>query len=158
MLYSSVTYSSAPNANDNYMMETVATYLCSENYVLNGAISRTCGPDMQWSGTAPSCECEYYYMHCTFLSLIVLYCPSVIMCDELARPSNGNITFSMGVMPSFGVMTVATYNCHTGYALTGGKNVRVCVGISDAQLGQWNGSEPVCKSKYTLYRKNDLTV
>lgn len=98
------------------------------------------------------------YMHCTFLSLIVLYCPSVIMCDELARPSNGNITFSMGVMPSFGVMTVATYNCHTGYALTGGKNVRVCVGISDAQLGQWNGSEPVCKSKYTLYRKNDLTV
>ncbi len=70
------------------------------------------------------------------------------MCDELTRPANGDITFSMGVMPNFDVMTVAIYSCHTGYALTGGENVRVCVGINDTQIGQWNGSEPVCKSKY----------
>ena len=36
----------------------VARYSCDTGYTLNGPAQRTCQPNGQWSGSAPTCESE----------------------------------------------------------------------------------------------------
>ena len=38
---------------------SVVTYTCDVGYTLQGANSRTCQSDGQWSGSAPQCNCEF---------------------------------------------------------------------------------------------------
>ena len=43
-------------STDNRPVGTVATYTCVPGYTLNGGITRTCGSDGMWSGSAPVCQ------------------------------------------------------------------------------------------------------
>ena len=42
--------------------DTVATYNCNGDYILQGEMKRTCGRDGQWSGKKPECKPT----HCLF--------------------------------------------------------------------------------------------
>ena len=75
---------------------------------------------------------------------------SAIMCPDLPDPSNGYIMYAMENMPPtevdmtppFDFMTVANYECNTGYGLFGGDTMRTCAGLGPT--GEWNGTAPTC--------------
>ena len=69
------------------------------------------------------------------------------MCQDLGDPFNGNISFKLDMTSTFDVMTIATYHCHIGYFLTGGDQVRVCMGTRNSTMGNWNGTKPYCECK-----------
>ena len=37
----------------------IATYMCDDDFKLNGEATRTCQDDGTWSGMAPTCERKY---------------------------------------------------------------------------------------------------
>ncbi len=93
----------------------VATYRCATGYRQGtGSWTRTCGSNMQWSGTQPRCD----RISCTPLPV---------------NPTNGTVSLSQGSF--YG--SVATYTCNQGYRLQGGAT-RTC-----DELG-WSGSAPTC--------------
>ncbi|XP_064386051.1 sushi, von Willebrand factor type A, EGF and pentraxin domain-containing protein 1-like [Halichondria panicea] len=98
-----------------------ATYICFSGYRLTGVSVRTCGSDGLWSSiTAPVCE--------------------VITCFDLSSLVNGNVHYGGAGSPgSRPVDTVVTYNCNTGFTLTGG-STRTC-----GSDGMWSGSAPTCQ-------------
>ncbi|XP_064386164.1 uncharacterized protein LOC135334777 [Halichondria panicea] len=97
-------------------VSTVATYTCNSGYTLNGGSStRTCGSNGVWSGSELTCQ------------------PN---CPDLPTLINGMIMYSAGSRFDSG----ATYSCNTGYTLTGGDAVRICV-----SGGSWSGSPPTCQ-------------
>ena len=55
------------NGNSNFIstiLDATVTHSCDPGYVLcNGDETRTCQPDMSWSGILPGCISEFY---CTF--------------------------------------------------------------------------------------------
>ena len=53
-----ISYSTLPNAGSNFVSGTVATYDCNDNFALIGVATRLCEDSMEWSGSAPTCECE----------------------------------------------------------------------------------------------------
>lgn len=64
-------------------------------------------------------------------------------CPTLDDPENGSITLTIGPTG----ISMAMYNCDTGYALTGGNPVRTCTGETiDGQ--EWTGTEPSCEGIY----------
>jgi hypothetical protein len=71
-----------------------ATYQCSTGFQqAGGSWSRACGPDMEWTGTAPSC--------------------TAITCPSLTSPANGTVSTAGG--RDFG--DTATYSCSQGYKI-----------------------------------------
>ena len=44
--------------------------------------------------------------------------------------------------------TTATYQCDSGYELTGGDTVRTCTGDGSSPVGQWNGTAPNCSGSH----------
>ena len=80
-----------------------ATYRCDSGYVqaAGGNWTRTCGANMQWSGTQPSC--------------------SQITCPALSNPLNGTVSTPQG--REYG--DTATYVCNPRHAL-GGASMRTC--------------------------------
>ena len=74
---------------------------------------------------------------------------AVIRCSPLATPQNGNIFYcnakNSGDPYDYG--TTATYQCDSGYELTGGDTVRTCTGDGSSPVGQWNGTTPNCTGK-----------
>ena len=67
---------------------------------------------------------------------------SAIQCSTLG---NGNIIYSTGTAEDqFDYGTTATYQCDSGYELTGGDTVRTCTGDGSSPVGQWNGTTPTC--------------
>ncbi len=71
------------------------------------------------------------------------------MCPILPPLTNGIIEYSESVT-SLGFMATATYNCNTGYALSGGDSVSTC-GASSSGAGEWTGIPPTCERKYRLF-------
>ncbi len=67
-----------------------------------------------------------------------------ILCPTLVPPTNGMISYDMDMTTPFDYQTMATYSCASGYTLTGGDNVRTCVGSSDSR-GEWSGMSPICE-------------
>ena len=66
---------------------SVVTYTCDVGYTLQGANSRTCQSDGQWSGTVPQCTCKLLkFME---LSMFPLICAVVIVLPstELQLPA-----------------------------------------------------------------------
>ena len=68
---------------------------------------------------------------------------AAIMCPDLPDPSNGFILYAMNMTPPFDFMTVANYECNTGYGLFGGDTMRTCAGLDPT--GEWNGTAPTCQ-------------
>ena len=67
---------------------------------------------------------------------------AVISCSALSAVENGDITYSSDLTYEYG--TIATYQCDSGYELTGGDTVRTCTGDGSNPVGQWNGNAPFC--------------
>ena len=77
----------------------------------------------------------WYFIHGTCILFII----SVIMCPLLTTPTDGmTITYVPNNDSPTSGGTVATYKCHSGYALNGGNN-RTC-----QNDGIWSGGEPTC--------------
>ncbi len=51
----SVGYNNMGTMN-NRPVGAVATYTCTDGYMLVGNMTRDCGSDGEWSGSAPTCE------------------------------------------------------------------------------------------------------
>ena len=69
---------------------------------------------------------------------------TVIRCSALFAIENGTITYSNNITDPYDYETTATYQCDSGYELTGGDTVRTCTGDGSSPVGQWNGSPSVC--------------
>ena len=57
------------------------------------------------------------------------------------------IVYSSDTTESYDYGTTATYQCDSGYELTGGDTVRTCTGDGSSPVGQWNGTILVCLGK-----------
>ncbi len=66
------------------------------------------------------------------------------MCPPLLPPANGYISYTEEFSDSFGFMEMATYNCITGFGLSGGDVVRTCTGPAGSS-GEWTGTAPTCE-------------
>ncbi len=47
---------------DSRPINTIATFTCVNGYTLIGGSFRVCQNDGTWSGTAPTCQCEFHYI------------------------------------------------------------------------------------------------
>jgi hypothetical protein len=81
---------SAPTLTFN----SVASYSCNAGYLLDGATTRTCQANAQWSGAAPTCAPKD--------------------CLAPGTPTNGAVSAATTTYPS-----TANYSCNTGYTLSG---------------------------------------
>ena len=68
------------------------------------------------------------------------------MCPDLMDPENGRVTYSPDVLALFDFGTVATYQCDSGYAISG-EDTRTCEGDGRFFMGTWSGVAPTCGSK-----------
>ena len=65
-------------------------------------------------------------------------------------PSSGMITYSSGDTDARAVGSTATYNCTTGFSLSGDM-IRTC-----QNNGSWNGTDPTCEGKNTEVHDRQL--
>ena len=60
----SISYTMDDNGVAPFDHGAIATYTCNQGFLLNGDFIRTCGDGMgtmgSWSGSAPSCDGEFY--------------------------------------------------------------------------------------------------
>ena len=57
------------------------------------------------------------------------------------------ITYFSDTTEPYDYGTTATYQCDSGYELTGGDTVKTCTGDGSSPMGQWDGSAPHCTGK-----------
>ncbi len=72
----------------------------------------------------------------------------MIHCPPLGIPVGGQIAFSTVPSPNYELGTIATYSCNSGLALLGSSAIRTCDGDGSNSIGNWNGNEPSCESKF----------
>ena len=81
------------------------------------------------------------------LSAIAITCSPL----DTSFLGNGTLTYSTGsveaIEDQYDYGTTATYQCNSGYELTGGDTVRTCTGDGSSPVGQWNGTTPLCTGK-----------
>ena len=91
-----------------------------------------------------------------YLSERMFFSAIAISCFPLDTSflGNGTLTYSTGsvetVEDQYGHGATATYQCDSGYELTGGDTVRTCTGDGSSPVGQWNGTASVCKGKQMI--------
>ncbi len=98
---------------------------------------------------------SYFCKVTTDINLISLFFPAAAQCPSLTTPLNSLITYSPDTTPPYDYLTTATYECTTGYGLTGGDKLRACIGSTAVDDG-WTGDAPSCTSKNTYTHKNML--
>ena len=69
---------------------------------------------------------------------------TAIICSALPVVENGMITYSSDTTEPYDYETTATYQCDSGYELTGGDTVRTCTDDGSSPVGRWNGTAPIC--------------
>ena len=67
-----------------------------------------------------------------------------ITCSALPAVEHGMITYSSDITEPYDYGTTATYQCDSGYELTGGDTVRTCTGDGSSPVGQWKGTSSNC--------------
>ncbi|XP_037548906.1 CUB and sushi domain-containing protein 3 [Nematolebias whitei] len=107
----------ALNRTYGFKVGSVVSFQCHPGHLLQGSSSRTCQPDLTWSGTQPECIPH--------------------ACKQPESPLHVDV---VGMdLPGFGYTLV--YSCQHGYFLAGGSEHRVCK--SD---GTWTGKMPICRA------------
>ena len=76
---------------------------------------------------------------------------AVVMCQALAPPTNGDITFSTDTTAPFDALTTAVYSCDARYTLSDGDQVRTCVSNEEGTEGMWTGTMPMCKGQTVIH-------
>ncbi|XP_048355110.1 CUB and sushi domain-containing protein 1-like isoform X3 [Sphaerodactylus townsendi] len=103
------------NNSQGYQVGSVVFFRCHKGYLLQGSTTRTCLPNLTWSGVQPDCIPHN--------------------CKEPEMPSHANVG-ALDV-PSLGYTLI--YSCQSGFYLTGGSEHRTCKAD-----GSWTGKPPVC--------------
>uniref|UniRef100_A0A3Q3X6W8 Uncharacterized protein n=1 Tax=Mola mola TaxID=94237 RepID=A0A3Q3X6W8_MOLML len=105
------------NRTFGFKVGSVVSFQCQPGHLIQGSSSRTCQPDLTWSGTQPECIPH--------------------ACKQPESPLHVDV---VGMdLPGFGYTLV--YSCQHGYFLAGGSEHRVCK--SD---GTWTGKMPICRA------------
>uniref|UniRef100_A0A8C0UGY3 CUB and sushi domain-containing protein 3 n=1 Tax=Cyanistes caeruleus TaxID=156563 RepID=A0A8C0UGY3_CYACU len=103
----------------------VVQFQCKKGHLLHGSTTRTCLPDLTWSGIQPECIPH--------------------SCKQPETPSHANVA---GMdLPSLGYTLI--YTCQPGFFLAGGSEHRAC--RSD---GTWTGKVPVCEVPDDVFAQN----
>uniref|UniRef100_A0A671WK77 CUB and Sushi multiple domains 3 n=1 Tax=Sparus aurata TaxID=8175 RepID=A0A671WK77_SPAAU len=106
------------NRTYGFKVGSVVSFQCQPGHLIQGSSSRTCQPDLTWSGTQPECIPH--------------------ACKQPESPLHVDV---VGMdLPGFGYTLV--YSCQHGFFLAGGSEHRVCK--SD---GTWTGKMPICRGK-----------
>ncbi|XP_036397589.1 CUB and sushi domain-containing protein 1-like [Megalops cyprinoides] len=103
------------NNSQGYQIGSTLLFSCRKGYLLQGSVSRTCLPNLTWSGTQPECVAHH--------------------CSQPELPPNADV--SAIELPSLGYTLL--YTCQPAFYLIGGSEHRTC--RSD---GSWTGKPPVC--------------
>ncbi|TKS88293.1 CUB and sushi domain-containing protein 3 [Collichthys lucidus] len=105
------------NRTYGFKVGSVVSFQCQPGHLIQGSSSRTCQPDLTWSGAQPECIPH--------------------ACKQPESPLHVDV---VGMdLPGFGYTLV--YSCQHGYFLAGGSEHRVCK--SD---GTWTGKMPICRA------------
>uniref|UniRef100_A0A671WNK8 CUB and Sushi multiple domains 3 n=1 Tax=Sparus aurata TaxID=8175 RepID=A0A671WNK8_SPAAU len=105
------------NRTYGFKVGSVVSFQCQPGHLIQGSSSRTCQPDLTWSGTQPECIPH--------------------ACKQPESPLHVDV---VGMdLPGFGYTLV--YSCQHGFFLAGGSEHRVCK--SD---GTWTGKMPICRA------------
>uniref|UniRef100_A0A8C2WMG0 CUB and Sushi multiple domains 2 n=1 Tax=Cyclopterus lumpus TaxID=8103 RepID=A0A8C2WMG0_CYCLU len=102
------------NNSHGYQVSTVF-FNCRKGYLLQGSITRTCLPNLTWSGFQPECIAHH--------------------CSQPELPAQADVRAIE--LPSLGYTLI--YTCQPGFYLAGGSEHRTC--RSD---GSWTGKPPLC--------------
>ncbi|XP_041962329.1 CUB and sushi domain-containing protein 3 isoform X2 [Alosa sapidissima] len=105
------------NNSLGFKVGSTVKFHCQPGHLLLGSTTRTCQPDLTWSGDQPQCLPH--------------------SCKQPKSPAQASV---VGMdLPSFGYTLI--YSCQPGFFLAGGSEHRVC--RSD---GTWTGKVPVCRA------------
>uniref|UniRef100_A0A3Q4H9T1 CUB and Sushi multiple domains 3b n=1 Tax=Neolamprologus brichardi TaxID=32507 RepID=A0A3Q4H9T1_NEOBR len=105
------------NRTYGFKVGSVVSFQCQPGHLIQGSSSRTCQPDLTWSGTQPECIPH--------------------ACKQPESPLHVDV---VGMdLPGFGYTLV--YSCQHGYFLAGGSEHRVCKSDST-----WTGKMPICRA------------
>ncbi|XP_029701072.1 CUB and sushi domain-containing protein 3 isoform X7 [Takifugu rubripes] len=105
------------NRTFGFKVGSVVSFQCQPGHLIQGSSSRTCQPDLTWSGTQPECIPH--------------------ACKQPESPLHVDVAG----MDLLGYGYTLVYSCQHGYFLAGGSEHRVCK--SD---GTWTGKMPVCRA------------
>ena len=124
---------------DSRSIYTAATFTCDNGYTLTGGSFRQCQNDGTWSGTAPTCQCEFHYIFNGCFTFLDIVNPGPTTCPNLTVPANGVIIYSSSTAPH-PQGTMAAQICLNGYVpSTTSTATRVC---GAGRL--WSGSNLTC--------------
>uniref|UniRef100_A0AAY4DQL8 CUB and Sushi multiple domains 2 n=1 Tax=Denticeps clupeoides TaxID=299321 RepID=A0AAY4DQL8_9TELE len=100
-----------------YQIGSTVLYTCRKGYLLLGSISRTCLPNLTWSGIQPECIAHH--------------------CSQPELPPQADV--SAIELPSLGYTLI--YTCQPGFYLAAGSEHRTCRPDSS-----WTGKPPLCSA------------
>uniref|UniRef100_A0A8C4PVU6 CUB and Sushi multiple domains 3 n=1 Tax=Equus asinus asinus TaxID=83772 RepID=A0A8C4PVU6_EQUAS len=110
------------NNTFGFQVGSVVQFHCKKGHLLQGSTTRTCLPDLTWSGIQPECIPH--------------------SCKQPETPAHANV---VGMdLPSHGYTLI--YTCQPGFFLAGGTEHRVC--RSD---NTWTGKVPVCEGTREIF-------
>uniref|UniRef100_A0A7M4DYW0 CUB and Sushi multiple domains 2 n=1 Tax=Crocodylus porosus TaxID=8502 RepID=A0A7M4DYW0_CROPO len=117
------------NSSQGYQVGSIIFFKCQKGYLLQGSTTRTCLPNLTWSGAQPDCVPHH--------------------CKQPETPSHANV--GALDLPSLGYTLI--YSCQSGFYLTGGSEHRTCKAD-----GSWTGKPPICLGKIPadVFAKNSL--
>ncbi|XP_037683717.1 CUB and sushi domain-containing protein 2 isoform X4 [Choloepus didactylus] len=103
------------NHSQGYQVGSTVLFRCQKGYLLQGSTTRTCLPNLTWSGTPPDCIPHH--------------------CRQPETPTHANV--GALDLPSMGYTLI--YSCQEGFSLKGGSEHRTC-----KTDGSWTGKPPIC--------------
>ncbi|ROK35857.1 CUB and sushi domain-containing protein 1 [Anabarilius grahami] len=103
------------NNSQGYQIGSSVFYSCRKGHLLLGSISRTCLPNLTWSGMQPECIAHH--------------------CNQPELPAQADV--GAIELPSLGYTLI--YTCQAGFYLAGGSEHRTC-----RADGSWTGKPPLC--------------
>uniref|UniRef100_A0A8C1UMN4 CUB and Sushi multiple domains 2 n=1 Tax=Cyprinus carpio TaxID=7962 RepID=A0A8C1UMN4_CYPCA len=112
------------NNSQGYQIGSSVYYSCRKGHLLLGSISRTCLPNLTWSGMQPECIAHH--------------------CNQPELPAQADV--GAIELPSLGYTLI--YACQPGFYLAGGSEHRTC-----RADGSWTGKPPLCARMYKILYK-----
>ncbi|KPP78874.1 CUB and sushi domain-containing protein 1-like [Scleropages formosus] len=97
------------------LIGSIVFFSCRKGYLLQGSTTRTCLPNLTWSGVQPECIAHH--------------------CSQPELPPQADV--SAIELPSLGYTLI--YSCQRGFYLAGGSEHRTC-----RADGSWTGKPPLC--------------
>lgn len=124
----------------------MVSFQCQPGHLIQGSSSRTCQPDLTWSGTQPECIRKRTIRLSKRASACQAVNSSFLTPAHACKQPESPLHVDVAGMDLHGYGYTLVYSCQPGYFLAGGSEHRVCK--SD---GTWTGKMPVCRGRETLF-------